>query len=50
MWNNLKTSILLAVLTGLLLPIGQLWAGQRRVEVGLVLAAGRSLGSYFFSY
>jgi len=49
MWNNLKTTILLAVLTGLLLAIGQLWAGQRGLEVALVLAAVMNLGSYFFS-
>src|SRR5438876_8506862 len=49
MWNNFKTTVLLAVLTGLLLAIGQLWAGQRGLEVALVLAAVMNLGSYFFS-
>ena len=32
MWNNLKTTILLAALTGLLLVIGQTWGGQRGME------------------
>src|SRR6266567_6424473 len=49
MWNNLKTTLLLAGLTGLLLAIGQLWAGQRGLEFALVLAAVMNLGSYFFS-
>jgi heat shock protein HtpX len=49
MWNNLKTTILLASLTGLLLAIGQLWAGQRGLMFALVLAAVMNLGSYFFS-
>src|SRR5213596_814683 len=49
MWNNLKTTILLAALTGLLLVIGQTWGGQRGMEFALVLAAVMNLGSYFFS-
>jgi heat shock protein HtpX len=49
MWNNLKTTILLAGLTGLLLAIGQIWAGQRGLMFALVLAAVMNLGSYFFS-
>jgi heat shock protein HtpX len=49
MWNNLKTTILLAGLTGLLLAFGQLWAGQRGLMFALVLAAVMNLGSYFFS-
>jgi heat shock protein HtpX len=49
MWNNLKTTILLAGLTGLLLAIGQLWAGQRGLMFALVLAAVMNLVSYFFS-
>jgi heat shock protein HtpX len=49
MWNNLKTTILLAGLTGLLLAIGQVWAGQRGLMFALVLAAVMNLGSYFFS-
>jgi heat shock protein HtpX len=49
MWNNLKTTILLAAMTGLLLGIGQLWGGQRGMMFALVLAAVMNLGSYFFS-
>jgi heat shock protein HtpX len=49
MWNNLKTTVLLAGLTGLLLAIGQLWGGQRGMMFALVLAAVMNLGSYFFS-
>jgi heat shock protein HtpX len=49
MWNNFKTTILLAGMTGLLLAIGQLWAGQRGLIFALVLAAVMNLGSYFFS-
>jgi heat shock protein HtpX len=49
MWNNLKTTILLAGLTGLLLAIGQLWGGQRGMMFALIFAGVMNLGSYFFS-
>ena len=49
MWNNLKTTILLAAMTGLLLAIGQLWGGERGLVFALVLAGVMNLGSYFFS-
>jgi heat shock protein HtpX len=49
MWNNLKTTVLLAAMTGLLLAIGELWGGQRGLTFALVLAAVMNLGSYFFS-
>jgi len=49
MLNNLKTTILLAGMTGLLLAVGQLWGGQRGLTFALVLAAVMNLGSYFFS-
>ena len=49
MWNNLKTTILLAGLTGVLLAIGQLWGGERGMMFALILAAVMNLGSYFFS-
>ena len=49
MWNNFKTTILLAGLTGLLLAIGQLWGGERGLMFALVLAAVMNLGSYFYS-
>jgi heat shock protein HtpX len=49
MWNNLKTTILLAGLTGLFLAIGQLWGGRQGLILALILAAVMNLGSYFFS-
>ncbi len=49
MWNNVKTTLLLASLTGLLLAIGQLWAGQQGLVFALVMAAVMNLGAYFFS-
>jgi heat shock protein HtpX len=49
MWNNLKTTILLAGLTGLLLAIGQLWGGRQGLMFAFILAAVMNLGSYFFS-
>jgi heat shock protein HtpX len=49
MWNNLKTTILLAAMTGLLLAIGQAWGGQQGLMFALVLAGVMNLGSYFFS-
>jgi heat shock protein HtpX len=49
MLNNIKTTVLLASLTGLLLAIGELWRGQTGIEFALVLAALMNLGSYFFS-
>lgn len=49
MWNNFKTTLLLAGLTGLLLAIGQHWGGQQGMVLALVFAAVMNLGSYFFS-
>jgi heat shock protein HtpX len=49
MLNNLKTTVLLAALTGLLLLFGEAMGGQRGMELALVLAAVMNLGSYFFS-
>ena len=49
MWNNLKTTVLLAAMTGLVLGIGELWGGQRGLAFSLVLAAGMNLVTYFFS-
>jgi len=49
MWNDLKTTILLAGLTGLLLVFGDAYAGQQGMVFALVLAAVMNLGSYFFS-
>jgi heat shock protein HtpX len=49
MWNNLKTTLLLAGLTGLLLGIGDLWGGRQGLVLALLLAAGMNLASYFYS-
>ena len=49
MWNNFKTTLLLAGLTGLLLAIGQLWGGQRGMMIALIFAGVMNLGTYFFS-
>ncbi|MDE3178420.1 MAG: zinc metalloprotease HtpX [Acidobacteriota bacterium] len=49
MWNNFKTTILLACLTGVLLAIGDLWAGRQGITIAIILAAVMNLGSYFFS-
>ncbi len=49
MWNNLKTTLLLAILTGLFLAIGELWGGEQGIVIALVLAAVMNFISYFFS-
>ena len=49
MWNNLKTTILLAAMTGLVMVIGEAWGGQNGLILALVIAAVMNLGSYFFS-
>jgi len=49
MWNNFKTTILLAAMTGLVLGIGELWGGQNGLILALVIAAVMNMGAYFFS-
>ncbi len=49
MWNNLKTTFLLAAMTGLVLAIGELWGGKQGLILALVLAAVMNFASYFFS-
>src|ERR1039458_50932 len=49
MWNNFKTTILLAAMTGLVLGIGELWGGQNGLMLALVIAGVMNLGTYFFS-
>lgn len=49
MWNNLKTTFLLAAMTGLVLGIGELWGGQNGLIFALLLAVVTNFGSYFFS-
>jgi heat shock protein HtpX len=49
MWNNLKTTLLLAAMTGVLLVVGEAWGGQRGLVFALVLAGLMNFASYFFS-
>lgn len=49
MWNNFKTTILLALLTGILLAIGQIFGGRQGLTIAIIFAAVMNLGSYFFS-
>jgi heat shock protein HtpX len=48
-FNNVKTALLLAVLTGIILVGGELIAGQRGLVIALVMAAGMNFASYFYS-
>lgn len=47
--NNLKTTFLLAALTGLLMAVGGLFGGKSGVEFMLVISLCINLGSYWFS-
>ncbi len=47
--NNVKTVMLLSVLTGFILFIGHLLGGQGGVIIALVIAAGMNFFGYFFS-
>jgi len=49
MLNNLKTTFLLALMTGLFLAMGELWRGQSGMIFALVLAGVMNLVAYFFS-
>jgi heat shock protein HtpX len=49
MSNALKTTVLLGLLTGLLMWVGQLLGGTQGLVFGLILAATMNLGSYWFS-
>ena len=49
MSNALKTTLLLAVLTGLLLWIGEYFGGSQGLVIALVFAGAMNLGSYWFS-
>jgi heat shock protein HtpX len=49
MSNTLKTTLLLGLLTGLLLWVGQALGGTQGLVIGLVFAAVMNLGSYWFS-
>jgi heat shock protein HtpX len=49
MTNALKTTVLLALLTGLLMWVGQMLGGAQGLVVGLALAVAMNFGSYWFS-
>ncbi len=49
MWNNLKTTLLLATLTGLLVLAGRALGGQGGMLIALGVAALMNLGSWWFS-
>jgi heat shock protein HtpX len=49
MANGLKTALLLGLLSGMLLLIGDLLGGQNGVVIAFVVAAVMNLGSYWFS-
>jgi heat shock protein HtpX len=49
MGNTLKTTVLPAALSGLLLVIGDLFGGRSGMMMALVVAALMNLGSYWFS-
>ena len=48
-FNTLKTTILLAALTGLLVAMGGLLGGSYGMVLGFVVALAMNLGSYWFS-
>jgi heat shock protein HtpX len=49
MRNQIRTTILLAVMTALILWIGQLFGGQQGMIMALFLAAGMNFFSYWYS-
>lgn len=49
MWNKLKTFILLALLSGLLLLLGSLFGGKAGLQVALILALMMNFIMFFFS-
>jgi len=49
MMNNLKTTLLLAALTGILMAIGGVFGGRSGVGIMLMVSLAMNLGSYWFS-
>jgi heat shock protein HtpX len=49
MWNNVKTLLLMALLTGLFVAGGWALGGEQMAFYGLLLAGIMNVGSYFFS-
>ena len=49
MGNKIRTTILLAVMTALIIWIGQIFGGRQGMIIALLLAAGMNFFSYWFS-
>ena len=47
--NGLKTALLLGLLSGILLFVGQMFGGTQGLMIGLILAVGLNFFSYFYS-
>ncbi len=50
MWNQIKTVILLGLMSGLVLGIGYLIGGRGGLTIALIFAVLMNFGSYFFSH
>ncbi len=48
-WNNIKTTALLAALSGMFIVIGGALGGQAGMIIALVLAVGMNMGAWWFS-
>jgi len=48
-WNTLKTTVLLAALTGLLIVVGSALGGTSGMLIAFVLAAAMNMGAWWFS-
>ncbi|MCL4499331.1 MAG: protease HtpX, partial [Chloroflexi bacterium] len=49
MTNTLKTAVLLAALTALLLVVGEILGGSGGLAIALILALGMNFISYWYS-
>jgi heat shock protein HtpX len=49
MTNSIKTTLLLGLLTGIIMGIGQMFGGSQGLVIAFVFAALMNLGSYWFS-
>jgi heat shock protein HtpX len=50
MWNQIKTAILLGLMTGLVLGAGFLFGGNKGLTIALVFAVLMNFGMFFFSH
>jgi heat shock protein HtpX len=50
MWNQIKTVILLGLMSGLVLGIGYLFGGNQGLTIALVFAVLMNFGMFFFSH